>query len=205
MTEPTVPGARVVRRAQASVRLAAGTFQAVGYWEPGAGREQLALVLGDVRAGGGSEVLARVHSECLTGDGFGSLRCDCGPQLQHALQTIADHGCGVVVYARGHEGRGIGLNNKLRAYRLQDAGADTLQANLDLGLPADGRDYRTAAAILHDLGVQSVRLLSNNPAKRTALETAGVPVPSMVPLRIDVTEHNARYLATKRDRMGHVL
>lgn len=205
MTESNHLQAVVVRRARAQMRLAAGTFQAVGYWEPATGREQLALVFGDLGSGGGRDVLARVHSECLTGDGFGSLRCDCGPQLQRALQAIADHGRGVVVYARGHEGRGIGLTNKLRAYRLQDAGADTVQANLQLGLPADGRDYGAAAAILCDLGIHSIRLLSNNPAKQAALEAAGIPVQSMVPLRTTVTEHNGRYLATKRDQMGHVL
>jgi len=147
----------------------------------------------------------RVHSECLTGDVFASLRCDCGPQLEAALQAVAAEERGVVLYLRGHEGRGIGLLPKLLAYQLQDAGADTVDANLDLGLPADARDYGTGAQILADLGVRTMRLLSNNPAKRAGLEGYGLAIAGRVPLPVDATADNLRYLTTKRDRMGHDL
>jgi 3,4-dihydroxy 2-butanone 4-phosphate synthase/GTP cyclohydrolase II len=150
-------------------------------------------------------VLVRVHSECLTGDAFGSLRCDCGPQLQAAMRRVAEEGRGVVLYMRGHEGRGIGLLEKLRAYELQDAGADTVDANLRLGLPADARDYGTGAQILHDLGVRTMRLLTNNPAKRAGLEGYGLEVVGRVPLPSRPHPENVRYLRTKRDRMGHLL
>jgi 3,4-dihydroxy 2-butanone 4-phosphate synthase/GTP cyclohydrolase II len=150
-------------------------------------------------------VLVRVHSECLTGDVFGSLRCDCGPQLQAALEAVAREGRGVVLYIRGHEGRGIGLLHKLQAYQLQDAGADTVDANLDLGLPADARDYGTGAQILVDLGVRTMRLLTNNPAKRAGLEGYGLSIVGRVPLPSHVTAENLNYLRTKRDRMGHLL
>jgi 3,4-dihydroxy 2-butanone 4-phosphate synthase / GTP cyclohydrolase II len=146
-----------------------------------------------------------VHSECLTGDVFGSLRCDCGPQLQAALAAVAQEGRGVVLYIRGHEGRGIGLLHKLQAYQLQDAGADTVDANLDLGLPADARDYGTGAQILVDLGVHTMRLLTNNPAKRAGLEGYGLKITGRVPLPSHVTAENLAYLRTKRDRMGHLL
>jgi 3,4-dihydroxy 2-butanone 4-phosphate synthase / GTP cyclohydrolase II len=191
-------------RAVAAARLPTrhGVFRAVGY-RAADGVEHVALVHGDVRAGGG--VLARVHSECLTGDAFGSLRCDCGAQLDAALAAVAAEGRGVVVYLGGHEGRGIGLLAKLKAYELQDDGADTVEANLALGLPADARDYRVAAAILADLGVRSVRLLSNNPAKSAGLTAYGVVVDRQVPLVPPVTSENLRYLRTKRDRMGHDL
>jgi 3,4-dihydroxy 2-butanone 4-phosphate synthase/GTP cyclohydrolase II len=162
----------------------------------------MALVLGDVT---GEDVLVRLHSECLTGDVFGSRRCDCGAQLRHAVDAVATEGRGVVVYLRGHEGRGIGLLHKLQAYTLQDVGRDTVDANLDLGLPADSRDYGSGAQILHDLGVTSVRLLTNNPNKMTALEAYGVTVRARIPVPIPPHEDNRRYLATKRDRMGHVL
>jgi 3,4-dihydroxy 2-butanone 4-phosphate synthase/GTP cyclohydrolase II len=138
----------------------------------------------------------------LTGDAFGSLRCDCGPQLDESLRQVAAEG-GVVVYLRGHEGRGIGLLHKLQAYELQDGGRDTVDANLDLGLPADARDYGTGAQILADLGVKSVRLLTNNPAKVAGLQEYGIEVVERLPLSIVPTEHNLRYLRTKRDRMGH--
>ena len=148
--------------------------------------------------------LVRVHSECLTGEAFGSQKCECGPQLQAALDTVQREG-GVVVYLRGHEGRGIGLINKLRAYRLQEDGLDTLDANLALGLPADARDYGAAYAILKDVGLTTVRLLSNNPEKKRQLEERGVIVTELVPLVVGVGENNEGYLETKRDRMGHAL
>jgi 3,4-dihydroxy 2-butanone 4-phosphate synthase / GTP cyclohydrolase II len=159
--------------------------------------------MGDI--GDGEDVLVRVHSECLTGDVFGSLRCDCGPQLQAALAAVAEEGRGIVLYIRGHEGRGIGLLHKLQAYQLQDAGADTVDANLDLGLPADARDYGTGAQILVDLGVHTMRLLTNNPAKRAGLEGYGLRITGRVPLPSHVTAENLSYLRTKRDRMGHLL
>jgi 3,4-dihydroxy 2-butanone 4-phosphate synthase/GTP cyclohydrolase II len=146
-----------------------------------------------------------VHSECLTGDVFGSHRCDCGPQLDEALERIVAEGRGVVVYLRGHEGRGIGLVAKLQAYSLQDGGRDTVDANLDLGLPADARHYGTATQVLRDLGIGSVRLLTNNPAKVTSLEDFGVKVVERVPLTPHPNDHNLAYLLTKRDRMGHAL
>ena len=150
-------------------------------------------------------MLARVHSECLTGDTLGSQRCDCGPQLRQSLRAVADEGVGVVVYLRGHEGRGIGLADKLRAYALQDRGADTVDANLRLGLPADARDYGAAPAILRDLGVGGVRLLTNNPDKVRALEQGGIAVHAQLPLLTEVTSSNVVYLRTKRDRFGHSL
>jgi 3,4-dihydroxy 2-butanone 4-phosphate synthase/GTP cyclohydrolase II len=150
-------------------------------------------------------VLVRVHSECLTGDVFGSLRCDCGPQLDAALAAVAAEGRGVVLYMRGHEGRGIGLLHKLQAYQLQEAGADTVDANLALGLPADARDYGIGAQILVDLGIRSMRLLSNNPDKRAGLEGYGLTITGRVPLPVRASSENLRYLRTKRDRMGHDL
>ncbi|MGH3545156.1 MAG: bifunctional 3,4-dihydroxy-2-butanone-4-phosphate synthase/GTP cyclohydrolase II [Mycobacteriales bacterium] len=178
-----------------------GEFQAVGYESTLDDREHVALVRGDI--GDGKDVLVRVHSECLTGDVFGSLRCDCGAQLDSALARVAQAGRGVVLYMRGHEGRGIGLMHKLQAYQLQDAGADTVDANLELGLPADARDYGTGAQILVDLGVRSMRLLSNNPAKRAGLEGYGLSVVGREPLPSHAHPENLRYLRTKRDRMGH--
>jgi 3,4-dihydroxy 2-butanone 4-phosphate synthase / GTP cyclohydrolase II len=193
---------RVQRVARTRLPTAHGQFAAVGY-QDAAGIEHIALVAGDL--GDGTDVLVRVHSECLTGDVFGSRRCDCGPQLAAALEQVAALGRGVVLYMRGHEGRGIGLLPKLRAYSLQDRGRDTVDANLELGLPADARDYRVAAAILADLGVRTVRLLTNNPAKRAALEDHGVSVANQVPIEVAPTPDNLRYLQTKRDRMGHLL
>jgi 3,4-dihydroxy 2-butanone 4-phosphate synthase/GTP cyclohydrolase II len=146
-----------------------------------------------------------VHSECLTGDVFGSHRCDCGPQLEEALERVVEEGRGVVVYLRGHEGRGIGLLAKLQAYQLQDGGRDTVDANLDLGLPADARHYGTATQILRDLGIGSVRLMTNNPDKVSNLEDFGITVTERVPLTPHPNDHNLAYLLTKRDRMGHVL
>jgi 3,4-dihydroxy 2-butanone 4-phosphate synthase / GTP cyclohydrolase II len=194
---------QVQRIAQTRLPTTYGTFAAYGYHNAVDETEQMALVYGDV--GDGTDVLVRLHSECLTGDVLGSLRCDCGPQLQAALEAVVEHGRGVVVYLKGHEGRGIGLLHKLRAYSLQDAGHDTVDANLELGLPADSRDYGTGAQILTDLGVVSVRLLTNNPAKHTGLEVYGITVRERLPLPVRPTEENLRYLRTKRDRMGHDL
>ncbi|WP_459963376.1 bifunctional 3,4-dihydroxy-2-butanone-4-phosphate synthase/GTP cyclohydrolase II [Nocardia sp. IFM 10818] len=179
-----------------------GDFRVLGYADEHSGAEHLALVYGDPA---GADVLARVHSECLTGDAFGSLRCDCGEQLDAAMEAVAAEGNGVIVYLRGQEGRGIGLLNKLRAYELQDDGADTVDANVRLGLPIDARSYTAAAQILADLGVTSVRLLSNNPAKQAGLEAHGIGVLSRIPLQAKPTEHNVHYLRTKRDRMRHQL
>jgi 3,4-dihydroxy 2-butanone 4-phosphate synthase / GTP cyclohydrolase II len=179
-----------------------GEFTAVGYRAAVDGAEHVALVYGDI--GDGDDVLVRVHSECLTGDVFSSVRCDCGPQLDAALQRVAAAGRGVVLYMRGHEGRGIGLLHKLQAYQLQDRGLDTVDANLELGLPADARDYGTGAQILYDLGVRSMRLLTNNPAKRAGLEGYGLTVTGREALPVRLHPENVRYLRTKRDRMGHL-
>jgi 3,4-dihydroxy 2-butanone 4-phosphate synthase / GTP cyclohydrolase II len=191
----------VERVAQTWLPTRHGDFTAYGYRSRIDGSEHLALVYGDV--GGPEPVLTRVHSECLTGDVFGSQRCDCGPQLDDALARIVAAGRGVVVYLRGHEGRGIGLVAKLEAYALQDTGRDTVDANLDLGLPADARHYGAASQVLRDLGVSSVRLLTNNPDKSAALADFGVAVDAQVPLTPRPNPHNLRYLRTKRDRMGH--
>lgn len=193
----------VQRAAETLLPTRYGDFTAYGYRIPVDGGEHVALVLGDVA--GREGVLTRVHSECLTGDVFGSHRCDCGPQLDEALHRIVDEGSGVVIYLRGHEGRGIGLVAKLQAYALQDGGRDTVDANLDLGLPADARHYGAATQVLRDLGVRSVRLLTNNPAKTASLEDYGVPVTERVPLTPRPNDHNLAYLMTKRDRMGHHL
>jgi len=178
-----------------------GDFRAVAYRSDIDGSEHVALVAGDI--GDGRDVLVRVHSECLTGDVFGSHRCDCGPQLHAALRTVAEEGRGVVLYIKGHEGRGIGLLDKLRAYALQDQGRDTVDANTDLGLPVDARDYGTGAQILVDLGVRTMRLLTNNPAKRAGLEGYGLSIAERVPLVVSPNEYNATYLGTKASRMGH--
>jgi 3,4-dihydroxy 2-butanone 4-phosphate synthase / GTP cyclohydrolase II len=200
----------VQRVAQTRLPTRHGAFRAVGYRSALDGIEHVALVMGDVadRAQGPGDaagILVRVHSECLTGDVFGSLRCDCGPQLDAALAAVAAEGRGVVLYLRGHEGRGIGLLHKLSAYELQDAGSDTVDANLQLGLPADARDYGMGAQILADLGVRRMRLLTNNPTKLAGLEGYGLKVLGRVPLPTMPTAHNLRYLRTKRDRMGHQL
>ena len=180
-----------------------GEFTAYGYRIRFDSSEQLALVYGDVS--GPEPVLTRVHSECLTGDTFGSVRCDCGPQLEQAMAVVAAAGRGIIVYLRGHEGRGIGLVAKLQAYALQDAGLDTVDANLHLGLPADARHYGSATQILKDLEVSRVRLLTNNPEKTSSLEEFGITVVEQVPLTPSPTNHNLAYLQTKRDRMGHDL
>jgi 3,4-dihydroxy 2-butanone 4-phosphate synthase/GTP cyclohydrolase II len=194
---------QVERVAEARLPTPHGIFRAVGYRAEYDSAEHVALVYGDL--GDGQEVLVRVHSECLTGDVFGSLRCDCGPQLDAALARVAEEGRGVVLYVRGHEGRGIGLLHKLQAYQLQDLGRDTVDANLELGLPADARDYGTGAQILYDLGVRSMRLLTNNPAKRAGLEGYGLTVAGREALPVRPHPENVRYLRTKRDRMGHLL
>ncbi|HEX2118047.1 MAG TPA: bifunctional 3,4-dihydroxy-2-butanone-4-phosphate synthase/GTP cyclohydrolase II, partial [Acidimicrobiales bacterium] len=167
------------------------------------GEQHVAMVKGAVQ--GEDDVLVRVHSECLTGDALGSLRCDCGVQLQMALQRIASEGMGVVVYLRGHEGRGIGMAHKLRAYTLQDQGRDTVDANLDLGLPVDTRKYGTGAQILVDLGITTMRLLTNNPAKFEGLDGYGLEIVERVPLQSVPNPENIRYLRTKQQRMGHLL
>jgi 3,4-dihydroxy 2-butanone 4-phosphate synthase/GTP cyclohydrolase II len=194
---------QVHRVVEARIPTRHGKFIAVGYSSDLDDREHVALVAGNL--GDGEDVLVRVHSECLTGDVFGSLRCDCGPQLDASLAAVAAEGRGVVLYVRGHEGRGIGLLHKLQAYQLQDRGVDTVDANLELGLPADARDYGTGAQILVDLGVRTMRLLTNNPAKRAGLEGYGLRVLGRVPLPVHQTLDNTRYLVTKRDRMGHDL
>ena len=194
---------QVTRVAEARIPTPHGTFRAVGYDSKLDGIEHIALVYGDLEDG--ENVLVRVHSECLTGDVFGSLRCDCGPQLEAALAAVAAEGRGIVLYMRGHEGRGIGLMHKLQAYQLQDDGHDTVDANLALGVPADARDYGQGAQILADLGIKSMRLLTNNPAKRVGLDGYGLTIVDRVALPIRPNAENLRYLRTKRDRMGHEL
>ncbi len=191
---------RVSLRAEATVPTTHGTFRFLAYKDRMTGTDHLAVVAGTP----GATALVRVHSECLTGEAFGSLKCECGPQLDAALQAIDSEG-GIVIYMRGHEGRGIGLINKLRAYSLQEKGLDTVDANLALGLPADARDYAAAAGILGDLGVERVRLLTNNTDKVSQLQALGMEVIEQVPLIVGVGPNNHQYLATKRDRMGHII
>ena len=180
-----------------------GEFRAVAYESTVDNRVHVAMVLGDV--GDGERILVRVHSECLTGDVFGSLRCDCGQQLDAALRKVGEEGRGLVLYIRGHEGRAIGLTHKLRAYQLQEAGRDTVEANVELGFPADPRDYGIGAQILVDLGVRSMRLLTNNPAKRAGLEGYGLSIVERVPLETEPTDENIGYLKAKREKLGHLL
>jgi 3,4-dihydroxy 2-butanone 4-phosphate synthase / GTP cyclohydrolase II len=199
---------QVHRVAEARIPTRHGDFRAIGYCSDLDHRQHVALVAGDLvdgRVADGEGLLVRVHSECLTGDVFGSRRCDCGLQLDAALALVAAEGRGVVLYVRGHEGRGIGLLHKLQAYQLQDAGADTVDANLALGLPTDARDYGAGAQILADLGVRTVRLLTNNPTKLAGLEGYGLRILERVPLPVHPNGDNLRYLRTKRDRMGHDL
>ncbi|HTN59654.1 MAG TPA: 3,4-dihydroxy-2-butanone-4-phosphate synthase [Protaetiibacter sp.] len=199
--EVTVPEwQRVSFEVETTVPTGHGSFRVRAYRDRSTGADHVAWISGEPRDG----ALVRVHSECLTGEAFGSLKCECGPQLQSALDTIQAEG-GVVIYLRGQEGRGIGLINKLRAYRLQEDGFDTLDANLALGLPVDARDYGAAVGILKDLGIRRVRLLSNNPEKARQLAERGVEVEELVPLVVGVGEFNEGYLDAKRDRMGHAL
>ena len=192
---------RVSLRAEAHVPTAHGDFRFLAYKDRVTGTDHLAVVSGDLTD---DAPLVRVHSECLTGEAFDSLKCECGPQLDAALDAITTQG-GVVIYMRGHEGRGIGLINKLRAYSLQERGLDTVDANLALGLPADARDYAAAAGILADLGVEKVRLLTNNTDKVHQLRDLGLEIQEQVPLLVGVGPNNHQYLATKRDRMGHLI
>ncbi len=180
-----------------------GEFRAIGYESLVDGRCHLALVKGEVE--GKENVLVRVHSECLTGDVFGSLRCDCGLQLRRALQMIEEEGQGVLLYIIGHEGRGIGLPHKLRAYELQEEGKDTVEANLELGFPPDARDYGIGAQILQDLGLTTMRLLTNNPAKRVGLEGYGLKVVERIPLVVEPCKENYAYLRAKKEKLNHLL
>lgn len=194
---------RVIRGATTRLPTPHGEFRVIGYKDVQTGAEHMALI--SPHGLGGTEQtvpVVRVHSECLTGDVFGSLRCDCGPQLRQSLDTVAERG-GVVVYLRGHEGRGVGLLSKLQAYHLQDEGLDTVDAQTELGLPIDDREYGAAGAILHDLGVDRLELMTNNPDKVRALRTAGIEVATVAPSWTAPTVDNEFYLRTKRDRMGH--
>ena len=195
---------QLVRRvAEAVIPTPYGPFTAAAYESSMDGHVHIALVRGAVA--GEDDVLVRMHSECLTGDVFASLRCDCGTQLHDSLRQVAAEGRGVVIYIRGHEGRGIGIMHKLHAYQLQDQGRDTVEANLDLGFPADLRDYGTGAQILVDLGLTTLRLLTNNPAKRVGLQGFGLEIVERVPIETTPTEENLRYLLAKRDKLGHDL
>ncbi len=195
---------KLVRRvSEARIPVGGGAFAAYVYESVLDGEQHLALVMGDVA--GEKDVLVRVHSECLTGDVFGSLRCDCGPQLRAALDRIEQEGRGVLVYLRGHEGRGIGLGHKIRAYRLQEDGHDTVDANLAQGLPVDSREYGIGAQILVDLGVTTMRVMTNNPMKYGGLEGFGLDIVERVPLATAPNPENIEYLRTKRQRMGHLL
>jgi 3,4-dihydroxy 2-butanone 4-phosphate synthase / GTP cyclohydrolase II len=193
----------VKRFSEARIPTDFGDFTCYAYESVLDGTEHLAFVKGDVA--GRQGVLVRVHSECLTGDVFGSLRCDCGPQLQDAMKLIDDEGAGVVVYLRGHEGRGIGIGHKLRAYTLQEKGADTVDANTKLGLPVDSREYGIGAQILTDLGVTTMRLMSNNPSKFGGLDGFGLDIVDRVAMPSRINPENSEYLRTKRDRMGHLI
>jgi 3,4-dihydroxy 2-butanone 4-phosphate synthase/GTP cyclohydrolase II len=195
---------RLVRKvAEASIPTEYGNFRANAYESLVDGRVHVAMVLGEV--GDGERILVRVHSECLTGDVFHSLRCDCGTQLQAANLRVGAEGRGVVLYIRGHEGRAIGLAHKLQAYELQENGMDTVEANVELGFKPDPRDYGIGAQILYDIGVRSMRLLTNNPSKRAGLEGYGLSIVERVPLETTPTKENLAYLQTKREKLGHIL
>ena len=197
---------QVTRQVETRLPTEHGEFKAVGYRNDVDKREHIALVVGDVKDyAGATDVLVRVHSECLTGDVFGSQRCDCGPQLQESLRAVQEAGRGIVIYLRGQEGRGIGLINKLKAYSLQDGGLDTVDANVEQGLPEDAREYSVAGQILRDLGVASVNLLTNNPHKGEGLQGFGIDASARTALATPATADNIAYLRTKRDRMGHDL
>ena len=189
--------------AEANIPTRHGEFRSIAYESVADARTHVALVMGDI--GEGTNVLTRVHSECLTGDVFGSLRCDCGGQLDRAMELIGREGRGVILYVRGHEGRAIGITHKLRAYALQDRGRDTVEANIELGFPADQRDYGIGAQILYDLGVRSMRLLTNNPEKRAGLEGHGSTITERLPLQTEPTPQNVGYLRAKREKLGHLL
>lgn len=194
---------RIRFEAEAMMPSTHGTFKLRGYYDTRTTAEHVAIMSGNPT---GENVLVRMHSECITGEAFGSKKCECGPQLDYALDAIAnDPEGGVVIYLRGQEGRGIGLLNKLKAYALQDTGMDTVEANLALGLPSEAREYGAAVSILRDLGIKTVRLMSNNPAKIDALEMAGILVTEYVPIIVGQEDENAGYLETKRDKMGHIL
>nr|XP_043627121.1 bifunctional riboflavin biosynthesis protein RIBA 1, chloroplastic-like [Erigeron canadensis] len=193
---------RVKRISAARLPTVWGSFVVYCYKSMSDGLEHVAMVKGDIEDG--KDVLVRVHSECLTGDIFKSARCDCGNQLELAMQKIEEAGRGVVVYLRGHEGRGIGLGYKLRAYNLQDDGLDTVQANVELGLPVDSRGYSVGAQILKDLGVRTMKLMTNNPAKCVGLKGFGIEITNRVPVLTPITKDNKRYLETKGAKMGHV-
>jgi 3,4-dihydroxy 2-butanone 4-phosphate synthase / GTP cyclohydrolase II len=193
----------VTKVAEANIPTLYGEFRSIAYESVVDGRTHVALVTGDI--GEGTDVLTRVHSECLTGDVFGSLRCDCGEQLDRAMELIGKEGRGVILYIRGHEGRAIGITHKLRAYELQDRGRDTVEANIELGFPADQRDYGIGAQILYDLGVRSMRLLTNNPEKRAGLEGHGLTIKERIPLQTEPTPQNVGYLRAKREKLGHLL
>lgn len=192
----------VQRQTEARIPTAYGTFKAMAY-ESHDGRTHVALVKGEPE--GKPNVLVRVHSECFTGDVLGSIRCDCGIQLNEAMRKIDQEGEGVIVYIRGHEGRGIGLRHKLEAYALQDGGLDTVEANVELGFSPDSRDYGVGAQILVDLGISTMRLLTNNPTKRAGLEGYGLEIVERVPLESEPNAENLRYLQTKREKLGHIL
>ena len=188
---------------EARIPATGGEFRAYVYENVLDGEQHLALVMGEVA--GHEDVLVRVHSECLTGDVFGSLRCDCGPQLRASLDRIEEEGRGVLIYLRGHEGRGIGLGHKIRAYQLQEEGHDTVDANLQQGLPVDSREYGIGAQMLVDLGVTTMRVMTNNPAKYGGLEGFGLDITERIPLQLTANPENIAYLRTKRERMGHIL
>ncbi len=192
----------VSRVIEARIPTAFGTFRAIAY-ESHDGRMHMALVKGEID--GKENVLVRVHSECFTGDVLGSIRCDCGAQLRAAMQKIEEAGEGAIVYIRGHEGRGIGLRHKLEAYALQDGGLDTVEANVELGFSPDSRDYGVGAQILADLGVSTMRLLTNNPTKRAGLEGYGLKIVERLALESEPNEENLRYLKTKQEKLGHIL
>lgn len=191
----------LTRQAQCTLPTEWGIFTMTGYTEA-SGKEHIALSCGEIKAD--KPILVRIHSECLTGDALFSQRCDCGPQLQAAMQAIQKEGCGVIVYLR-QEGRGIGLINKIKAYRLQEEGMDTVEANLALGLPADARNFTIARDILCDLGVEQVRLMTNNPEKIAKLQEAGIDVRARVAHIVGVQENNRQYLQTKAEKMGHLI
>ena len=197
------PANRIRFEAEANVPTTHGSFRLRGYYDTKTTADHVAIISGHPT---GENVLVRMHSECITGEAFGSLKCECGPQLDFALDQIAnDPEGGIVIYLRGQEGRGIGLLNKLKAYALQEQGLDTVEANLALGLPSENREYGAAVSILRDLGVTSVRLMTNNPAKSGFLNDAGIPVTEYVPVIVGQAKENAGYLETKREKMGHLI